>query len=124
MIASDVIRRFECRQAMIERERKEYHGKLPSVRTQKGEWGTYRNNTGLKSIIRSENAGSVTYMVRYYEGSRGIYVGRYDNVRSAVDSLCNSCKITPMQIEGMTKETWDLIKSQPIILSRTYKGGN
>lgn len=123
MIASDVMRRFECRQAMIERERNEYQGKLPSVRTQKGKWGTYRNSSGLKSIIMTSRAGVRKFVADYYIGSERHYLGIFENLHSAVDSICKSRNISPMQIEGMTKETWDLIKSQAIIPNRTYKGG-
>jgi len=124
MIASDVIRRFECRQSMIERERNEYQGKLPSVHTKSGKWGTFKNSSGLKSITLTVHNGRESYAARYYVDREPVYLGRYDNAHSAVDSICKACNITPMQIEGMTKEGWDLIKCQPIIRSRTYKGGN
>lgn len=123
MIASDVISRFEKRVAIIERERNEYQGKLPSVRTETGKWGTFRNNTGLKSITLSIHGGKESYTARYYVDREPVYLGRYENIHSAVDSICKACKIAPMQIDGMTKEGWELIKSQPIIPSRTYKGG-
>lgn len=123
MFAEDIIRRFECRQAMLERERKESQGKLPSVRTQKGRWGTFRNNTGLKSIILSRGAGRKKFVVDYCENGERKYLGIFENLHSAVDCLCKSRNITPMQIEGMTQEGWDLIKRQPVIQNRTYKGG-
>lgn len=123
MIASDVINRLEKRIAMIERERNEYQGKLPSVRPLTGRWGNYRNSSGLKSIITTSVKGKTKYAVNYYIESARHYCGIFDNVRSAVDCLCKECNIEPMQIAGMTKEGWDLIKSQPIIPSRTYKGG-
>lgn len=123
MFAADVMRRFELRQAMVERERNESQGKLPSVRTHKGRWGTFRNNTGLKSIILSRGAGRKKFVVDYCDNGERHYLGIFENLHSAVDCLCKSRKITPMQIEGMTKEGWELIKSQPIIPNRTYKGG-
>lgn len=119
MIASDVINRFEKRVAMIEREKMEYQGRIPSKPGRGGPWGTYRNNSGINYVSISKVKSGERYNV-----SIGVeFLGSFINMHTAVDKICNYCKITPMQIAGMTKPGWDLIKSQPIIPGRTYKGG-
>ncbi|KAF2282477.1 hypothetical protein GH714_044083 [Hevea brasiliensis] len=50
MLGSDAVRRIERMNAMIERERKEHEGKLPSCPRKSGEWGSHPNNTGLAGI--------------------------------------------------------------------------
>lgn len=120
MLGADAVSRIERMNAMIERERKEHEGKLPSCPRKSGEWGTHSNNTGLAGINQINGKFRASIFGPDYPKGKGLYLGLYENIHSAVDIICRTAKISPLDISGMTPEGWEKIKQQPIIKNKRY----
>jgi len=119
MLGADAAFRIERMNAMIERERKEHEGKLPSCPRKSGQWGSHPNNTGLAGITEvNKRFRAVIYGPDFPRS--GNYLGLFENIHSAVDIICRTAKISPLDIAGMTAESWEKIKQQPIIKNKRY----
>jgi len=119
MLGGDAVRRIERMNAMMERERKEHEGKLPSCPRKSGQWGSHPNNTGLAGITEvNKRFRAVIYGSDFPRS--GNYLGLFENIHSAVDIICRTAKISPLDIAGMTAESWEKIKQQPIIKNKRY----
>jgi len=119
MLGGDAVRRIERMNDMMERERKEHEGKMPSCPRKSGQWGSHPNNTGLAGITEvNKRFRAVIYSPEFSRS--GKYLGLFENIHSAVDIICRTAKIEPLDIAGMTAESWESIKQQPIIKNKRY----
>ncbi len=119
MLGHDAVKRLEIMHEMVKRERMIHEGKLPLREPIKGKWGTHASITGLVGI--SEKKGKYRAVI-YGEGKplSGEYLGIFANVHSAVDIICRTANIEPLDIIGMTPESWEIIRQQPIIKNKRY----